>query len=79
LSDLFEILKSLPEDKLLKVIDAMPEGQREHLLEIADEYANSVKRERGQQEFLTFVKTMWPNFISGRHHAVMARAFERVA
>ena len=79
MSDLFEILKSLPEDKLLKVIDAMPEGQREHLLEIADEYANSVKRERGQQEFLTFVKTMWPNFISGRHHAVMARAFERVA
>ena len=79
MSDLFELLKSLPEDKLLKVIDAMPEGQREHLLEIADEYANSVKRERGQQEFLTFVKTMWPNFISGRHHAVMARAFERVA
>ena len=76
---LFDILKTLPEDKLLKVIDAMPEGQREHLFEIADDYANSMKREKGQHEFLTFVKTMWPNFISGRHHAIMAKAFERVA
>ena len=76
---LFNILKTLPEDKLIQVIDAMPDGQREHLLEIADEYANSVKRETSQKDFIAFVKQMWPNFISGRHHAVMAKAFERVA
>ena len=34
---LFEALKSLPEDKLVQVIDCMPEGQREHLLLMAEE------------------------------------------
>ena len=32
-----------------------------------------------QTRFLPFVKAMWPNFISGRHHERMADAFERVA
>ena len=31
------------------------------------------------ERFLPFVKEMWPSFISGRHHARMAEAFERVA
>jgi len=76
---LFEALKSLPEDKLVQVIDCMPEGQREHLLLMAEEYMHSVRRERGQERFMDYVKAMWPNFIHGRHHEVMADAFERVA
>ena len=28
---------------------------------------------------MAFVKTMWPSFISGRHHAVMAKKFEEIA
>jgi len=34
--------------------------------------------ERCRESFLSFVKHMWPIFISGKHHAVMADAFERV-
>ena len=30
-------------------------------------------------KFLAFVNHVWPSFISGRHHAKMAAAFERVA
>ena len=32
-----------------------------------------------QEKFLAFVNQVWPTFISGRHHARMAEAFERVA
>ena len=35
--------------------------------------------ERCQESFLYFVQQMWPIFISGKHHAIMADAFERVA
>jgi predicted phage terminase large subunit-like protein len=35
-------------------------------------------KERCRNSFLVFVKKMWPSFISGRHHAKMAHAFERV-
>jgi predicted phage terminase large subunit-like protein len=35
--------------------------------------------ERCKESFLFFVKQMWPVFISGKHHQIMADAFERVA
>ena len=37
------------------------------------------KIERSKESFLYFVTQMWPIFISGAHHKVMADAFERVA
>ena len=36
-------------------------------------------RKLAQSKFLAFVNEVWPTFISGRHHAKMAEAFERVA
>jgi predicted phage terminase large subunit-like protein len=37
------------------------------------------KIERSKESFLYFVTQMWPVFISGAHHKIMADAFERVA
>ena len=37
------------------------------------------KREVAQDKFIKFVEKVWPTFISGRHHKIMADAFERVA
>ena len=37
------------------------------------------KNEACQEKFLTFVKTMWPDFIAGRHHRIIADKLERVA
>lgn len=36
-------------------------------------------RELCQTKFIKFTQKVWPSFISGRHHARMAEAFERVA
>lgn len=37
------------------------------------------ERELSQARFIKFVEKVWPTFISGRHHKIMANAFERVA
>lgn len=37
------------------------------------------KKERCRNNFIPFVKEMWGSFISGKHHKIMAEAFERVA
>jgi predicted phage terminase large subunit-like protein len=44
------------------------------------QHLEQLKTRKGAQDyFMPFVNEMWPTFISGRHHAIMASAFERVA
>jgi len=40
---------------------------------------NNRSKVKSKTDFLSFVKQMWPEFISGRHHAKIAMAFEKVA
>ena len=35
-------------------------------------------RDDARSRFLSFVRTVWPDFIHGRHHEVMADTFERI-
>ena len=65
--------------KLIELINQLPEGERENLLLMAQQYQDALLREKAQTSFMTFVKAMWPGFIHGRHHAVMAKKFEEIA
>ena len=62
-----------------EVIASLPVDQQEKLFQEVEAYKLAVERERCQTSFLSFVKKMWPGFIHGRHHAVVAKAFEDVA
>jgi predicted phage terminase large subunit-like protein len=64
---------------LEELILALPPGDRENLMAMAQQYQDAVLREKGQINFMTFVRTMWPGFIFGRHHALMAKKFEEIA
>jgi predicted phage terminase large subunit-like protein len=64
---------------LEKFLDSLPEGERENLMNMAVGYKDSVIRKKAQGSFMAFVKEMWPGFIHGRHHAVMAKKFEEIA
>ena len=66
-------------DKLMKFIETLPAHEQESLLEDLSAYQNALKREKAQTDFIKFAHSMWPGFIDGRHHKVMAKAFERVA
>jgi predicted phage terminase large subunit-like protein len=64
---------------LVDMIASLPEGERAGLLEMAQQYSDALMREKCHKNFLEFVKAMWPGFIFGRHHSVMAKKFEEIA
>ena len=66
-------------DKITQLLETLPPGDQEKLLKQLDEYKQAMEREKCQDSFLAFVKKMWPGFIHGRHHAVLAKKFEDVA
>ena len=53
--------------------------EQEKLLAELEKLQELKMRQLAHSRFLAFVKEVWPTFISGRHHAKMAAAFERVA
>ena len=51
----------------------------ETVLKLQLRLAQLERNERCQENFLDFVKAMWPEFIAGRHHYIIAEKLERVA
>ena len=37
------------------------------------------KQEKAQNDFLTFVKNVWPDFVEGKHHRIYAEKLNRIA
>jgi predicted phage terminase large subunit-like protein len=66
-------------DKITEAIGLLPINEREAFMSDLAEYQASLKREKAQIDFMKFVKAMWPGFIDGRHHKVMAKKFEEIA
>ena len=65
--------------KLEELLKLLPESEHEKLMEQVGEYRAAVDRERAQESFMEYVKMMWPGFVGGRHHALVAKKFEAVA
>ena len=57
----------------------IPESERGNIELIANAFMDAETRDKGQKSFMSFVKTMWPGFIHGRHHQLMAKKFEEIA
>lgn len=66
------------EDIQKALIVASPEEKVE-LLALLDELEKRQLREKAQNDFLKFVETQWPDFISGAHHRRIAKLFEDIA
>ena len=66
-------------DAITEKISKLPINEQEAFFESLAEYEASLKREKAQVDFAKFVKEMWPGFIDGRHHKVMAKVFEQIA
>jgi predicted phage terminase large subunit-like protein len=66
-------------DKITAAIAQLPINEQEAFMTDLAEYQASLKRERAQVDFMKFVGAMWPGFIHGRHHKVMAKKFEEIA
>jgi len=64
---------------LEKIIESLDPVDQESFLEVAQEYLTSLTREVAQNDFIKFTHEMWPGFIDGRHHKIMAKKFEEIA
>jgi predicted phage terminase large subunit-like protein len=62
-----------------ELIKKIPEEEKPEILRLLRALDEAKAREAAQEHFLDFIKLMWPGFILGRQHKVMADAFERVA
>ena len=61
------------------IIKGMSVADQQKLLNLAMQHNSALIREKAQNSFMAFVHEMWPGFIHGRHHAVMAKKFEEIA
>ena len=67
-------LKDIP-----KILHLLSESDQVKILEDLDILEGLKGKELAQIKFMSFVKKVWPTFIGGKHHDIMANAFERVA
>lgn len=70
-------MKITPE--LLEKVSSLPLDRQSEILSLLDEYKDALFKEQCRESFMDFVHAMWPDFIPGRHHKIMAEKFEKVA
>jgi predicted phage terminase large subunit-like protein len=60
-------------------IDKLPPDVQKEYLKIAIKLSEKEKQTKIQEDFLTFVKHVWPEFIEGKHHKQIADKFNDLA
>ncbi len=71
------LLTSAEAQEYLDMLDKLPAGS--DLIPKIKLLLDADRQEQCKEHFIPFVNEMWPSFIAGRHHKIMADAFERVA
>lgn len=66
-------------EALKELISKLDPAMYDSLLDEVETYQAALVREKAQKNFMEYVKLMWPGFIHGRHHALMAKKFEAIA
>ena len=72
-------LSDFTPEELQRAIRNAPPTAKLHIAALKNELTLRAERSNSEEDFMVFVKEMWPNFIHGRHHERMAKAFEEVA
>lgn len=72
-------MSSIITPALAKKLRGAPRDVKLRAAELISQIEEAQKVEKAQTTFMGFVGHMWPAFIEGRHHKIMASAFERIA
>lgn len=59
-------------------VSQLPLAEQEEFLTLLEEFEEAEVREKARVSFIEFARSMWPAFIDGEHHKIMADAFERI-
>ena len=63
----------------LKDFDLLSDTEKAEAMALLKRYETLEKQESAQKDFISFVKTQWPDFIEGRHHRIIADKFNQIA
>ena len=55
-----------------KDFDILSEQDKAEAVALLHRYDQLEKQDGCQQDFITFIKHMWPDFIEGSHHKIIA-------
>jgi predicted phage terminase large subunit-like protein len=65
-------------DTVLREIGKLPLDKQKEVLDLLDELTRTRSKLNARTRFLSFVKTMWGDFIEGAHHRIIAELFDDV-
>ena len=77
----FKISKNLAPEfdiNIEQLADKYPDATKE-LLELTEALNAKTLQREGREDFIRYVKHMWPDFVQGEHHKIFAEKLERVA
>jgi len=60
-------------------LEYVPEEHLKKFATLLDRASFLGKAEAAQNDFMTYCKMVWPEFVNGRHHGIMAEKFNRLA
>ena len=60
-------------------LSSLPEDQLRRFAKLIERHNKLEKSEAAREHFMDFTVEMWPEFINGKHHKMMAEKFDRVA
>jgi len=63
---------------LLANLGKLTPAQKAAVLEDLNRRDEMFEKQMARDTFMGFVDKVWPEFIGGRHHKIMAKAFEKV-
>lgn len=65
--------------RVIEHVNRLPAAEQRRVLELLEERERLNRIQLARTDFLTFVKAVWPDFIPGAHHKLMAEKFNLVA
>lgn len=65
--------------KLRAALPHMPEAQKRKTADLLVKYYKETAKKRGKDDFLSFIKHVYPGYKVGPHHARLAKIFEDIA
>ena len=63
----------------LKDFDILSQQDQAEAVALLNRYDQLKKQESCRSDFMAYVKHLWPDFIEGRHHKIIAEKFNRIA
>ena len=63
----------------LKDFDILSDADKAEAMALLNRYNALEKQEGCQEDFISFVKSQWPDFVEGRHHRIIGEKFNKIA